>query len=423
MNMQIRPQVTGAEKALADAFNHQMEVAVESAAVSKARRDLFSEIVRSGLPTRRNEAWHYTDLKRLLTTIPTVAEGAPASLPPLVEGSSSFAIFGDRTFEIGITNQMESEPLQTELRDGSATGSFFAIGADDFIGKVNGSFAGSGQTIWIEENTRLSAPIELQHQHGGGSFHARTRVEVGRGAHATILERHASVSEKAAFVTTISELRVQDAADVVWIVLQQQGDHDTHLGQLRVDLGKNAKLTIYVVNAGGRLVRQELRVSVSGQGADLQVRGINLLAGDAHCDTTLMLDHAVPNTTSIEINRSVVFDRAHGVFQGMVRVAPDAQKTNAKMSCNTLLLSDDAQFSAKPELEIFADDVQCGHGATVSDIDTNHLYYLMARGIPERKARALLVHGFVAEMLDDLKGEEIGERLSEVVEIWLSHHA
>jgi Fe-S cluster assembly protein SufD len=118
-----------------------------------------------------------------------------------------------------------------------------------------------------------------------------------------------------------------------------------------------------------------------------------------------------------------VFDRARGVFQGMIRVAPDAQKTDARMACNTLLMSDDAEFSVKPELEIFADDVQCGHGATVTDIDANHLYYLMARGIPANKARAMLVNAFVAEIVEELEDEAIVEALENVISTWLEKHA
>ena len=129
-----------------------------------------------------------------------------------------------------------------------------------------------------------------------------------------------------------------------------------------------------------------------------------------------------PNCVSSETFRNVVFDRAHGVFQGQIRVAPTAQKTDAKMSCNTLLLSDHCDFSAKPELEIFADDVQCGHGATVTDIEEDHLFYLKTRGISERKARAMLVKAFIAEIVEELEDEMLIEALEERFETWLDNH-
>lgn len=187
------------------------------------------------------------------------------------------------------------------------------------------------------------------------------------------------MTSDAAFVSSVTDIVVEDGAEVTRIILQQQGAADIHLGQLRMKIGADAKIRLFIVNAGGKLVRQELRIDVEGEGTDLIVRGVNLLGGETHTDVTMVLGHNVPNTTSTEVFRNVVFDRAKGIFRGMIRVAPDAQKTDAKMACNTLLMSDDGEFSAKPELEIFADDVQCGHGATVADISDNHLYYLMAR--------------------------------------------
>src|SRR5690606_40771178 len=133
-------------------------------------------------------------------------------------------------------------------------------------------------------------------------------------------------------------------------------------GQVRVRLGANAKLKLYVGNAGGKLVRQEVRIDVEGEGSELTLRGVNLLGQESHTDVTLVLGHNVPHTSSTETIRNVVFDRAKGVFQGMIRVAPDAQKTDAKMACNTLLLTDDGEFAVKPELEIFADECMCGQG-------------------------------------------------------------
>jgi Fe-S cluster assembly protein SufD len=170
-------------------------------------------------------------------------------------------------------------------------------------------------------------------------------------------------------------------------------------------------------------VRQDLYIDVDGEHSELTLRGINLLGGDTHTDVTLVLGHNVENTNSTEIMRNVVFDKAKGVFQGQIRVAPGAQKTDAKMSCNTLLLSDEADFSAKPELEIFADDVVCGHGATVADIDATHLFYLESRGIPEKQARALLVQAFVQETVEELEDEVLIDALEAVIQEWLEKHA
>jgi Fe-S cluster assembly protein SufD len=226
----------------------------------------------------------------------------------------------------------------------------------------------------------------------------------------------------AALVSSVSQLVLEDGAEVTWLIIQEQPETATHLAQFKAYIGRNAKLTLFVMNAGGKLVRQEVVVRTTGEGADFKLRGINLLAGDSHSDVTMVLDHAVPHTSSTEIVRNVVTGKARGVFQGRINVHQPAQKTNAKMACNTLLLSDDGEFSTKPELEIFADDVVCGHGATVTEINHNHLFYLMARGIEEKTARGLLVKAFVAEVIEELEDEAFVDALEERLDGWFAAH-
>jgi Fe-S cluster assembly protein SufD len=174
---------------------------------------------------------------------------------------------------------------------------------------------------------------------------------------------------------------------------------------------------------GGALVRQEVHTEAGGERSEFAFRAINLLGGDSHTDITLTLNHLVPNCVSTETVRNVVFDRARGAFQGQINVAQIAQKTDARMACNTLLLSDTAEFDTKPELEIFADDVQCAHGATVADIEDSHLFYLCSRGITERRARAMLVKAFIAEVVEELEDDRLVEALESRLSDWLERHA
>jgi Fe-S cluster assembly protein SufD len=424
MNMQTTTRLTAAETALIEAYNNQLGELPGNGDVFATRDRLLDDLKTAGLPTRRVEAWHYTDLKNLLRTVPAEAGSVSGSeLTPISEGSEVLSVLQGHANVKTLVEGVAVRAYAESLLDGSAAAGLAALGTDDAIGRINGSFVRDGYVIEIAEGTELLAPIEVQFVHAGGQIHSRLPVNFGARSKVTFIERHHAVTGDAALVSAISEVRIGDGAEVTWIILQQQGSEDTHLGQIRVDLGREAKLKLFVINAGGKLVRQELHISVTGEGSDLQVRGVNLLGGETHTDVTLVLGHDVPNTTSTEIVRSVVFDRARGVFQGMIRVAPDAQKTDARMACNTLLMSDDAEFSVKPELEIFADDVQCGHGATVTDIDANHLYYLMARGIPANKARAMLVNAFVAEIVEELEDEAIVEALENVISTWLEKHA
>jgi Fe-S cluster assembly protein SufD len=424
MNMQTTTRLTAAETALIEAYNTQLGELPGNGDVFALRDRLLDELKTSGLPTRRIEAWHYTDLKNLLRAVPaTVGTAGLAELAPLVAGASVLTVSQGLSGTVAAPDGVSVRSYGESLLDGSALEGLEVYGSDDAIGRINGSFVRDGYVVDIAAGVALEAPLEIQLVHAGGQLHSRLPVNFAVGSKATLIERHRAVAGEAALVSSVSEVRVGEGAEVTWIILQEQGAEDTHLGQIHVDLGKDAKLQLFVINAGGKLVRQEVHVAVTGEGADFQLRGINLLGGDTHTDVTMTLGHNVPNTTSKEVIRNVVFDRARGVFQGMIRVALDAQKTDAKMSCNTLLLSDEGDFSAKPELEIFADDVQCGHGATVIDINDTHLYYLMARGIPAKKARAMLVSAFVVEIVEELENEALVAALEGIISTWLEKHA
>ncbi|KQY14455.1 Fe-S cluster assembly protein SufD [Rhizobium sp. Root482] len=424
MNMQTAITMTAAETALVDAYTAMIGELPGEGAVLSARDALLADLKRQGLPTRRVEAWHYTDLRALLRAVPAHDPSAFAQrVEPLVAGSSVLSVLNGKadvkTAPAGINLRSYAESLV----EGVAAADLIERDTDDAIGRINGSFVRDGFEIEVPEGTVLEQPLELQLVQSAGQSHSRFPVTFGANSRATVIERHLSVGDAASLVTVVSDLILDDSAEITWIILQQQGASDSHLAQVNFDLGANAKLRLFIINAGGKLVRQEIHGVTTGEGADFQLRGINLLGGDTHTDVTFTLGHDVPNTTSKEVIRNVLFDRAKGVFQGQIRVAPDAQKTDAKMACNTLLLSDDADFSAKPELEIFADDVQCGHGATVIDINPTHLYYLRARGIPENKARAMLVNAFVDEIVEELEDEGLIETLETIISAWLEKHA
>ena len=424
MNIQNTNRQTAAETALVEAYAAQLGDLPGNGAVIAARDNLLENLKTLGLPTRRIEAWHYTDLKTLLRALPeTVPVPVLSAAAPIVAGSPVIASLQGVSVKGMTADGVTVSSFGDALLDGSAAAGLTELDKDDVIGRINGSFVRDGFVVDIPAGAEIEAPIEIQAIHGGGQVHNRFPVRFGAGAKATVIERHLAATQDGAFVSSISEITLDDGAEATWILLQQQGATDTHLGQLRIRMGADAKMRLFIVNAGGKLVRQELRIDVEGEGSDLIVRGVNLLGGETHTDVTMVLGHNVPNTTSTEIFRNVVFDRAKGIFQGMIRVAPDAQKTDAKMACNTLLMSDDGEFSAKPELEIFADDVQCGHGATVADISDTHLYYLMARGIPMAKARAMLVNAFVAEIVEELEEEQLVEALETIISNWLENHA
>lgn len=389
--------------------------------VQLARAKLLQDLHSKGLPTRRIESWHYTDLRsRLKAPARPVSLSDPEpALEPLIAGSIVLQVNNPRNDGLAGISGVSVRDYRDALADGSAAVRLVARDGDDAIGRINGALVQGGRAVEVGAGARLETPLELQIP-AKGSFHARFTVTFQANAKATAIERYFGADEcYDRFVTAVSDLHIGKGADVTWIIVRQEGASDSYLGQLNFVLEDNARLRLLVLNAGGKLVRQELHGRLSGEGSQLVLSGINLLSGNRHTDVTMTLEHQAVGTTSTETMRNVVFDRASGVFQGVIKVAPGAQKTDARMACNTLLLSDEGEFFAKPELEIFADDVQCGHGATVADIEDTHVYYLMARGIPRTRARSVLVKGFLAELLIPIEDERVLAALDQTISAWL----
>jgi Fe-S cluster assembly protein SufD len=421
MNVHSQMQLTPVESALIEGFRERFSDLPGSAETAMIRDEAIDLLKRSGLPHRRIEAWHYTDLRRLLSRLPE--EGAQAPVPalaPILSDSAVFSVVGGRATQSADIAGLAAGRLSERLIAGDNSALSDELRRDDTIGQINQSMVTDGWVLSLGEDVHLGAPVEMQIQHGGGQVHSRCVLMAGRGSRATIVERLTGTGE--ALATHVDRLDLGEGAELTWIAVQEQPEDVTGFTRLEARLAEGAKLRLFVINAGGKLIRHELMVDVAGEGADFQLRGVNLLAGGSHTDVTMVLSHLGEGATSREIMRNVVTDRATGVFQGQIRVDRLAQKTDAKMACNTLLLSDTGEFSAKPELEIFADDVACGHGATVTEIDAGHLFYLMSRGITEREARGLLIKAFVAEIIEELDDETIVAALETRLERWFAIH-
>ncbi len=221
----------------------------------------------------------------------------------------------------------------------------------------------------------------------------------------------------------MTELRLGAKAAIDHIKIEREGDDAVHLGTALVEIGPDARYNAFQFSTGAALVRNQTFARFAGEGSSLDISGALLLRGRQHCDTTLLVEHAVPRCTSRELFKAVLDGEARGIFQGKIIVAPDAQKTDGKQMAQALLLSETAEFDSKPELEIFADDVVCGHGSTSGQIDEELLFYLEARGIPEDEARALLIQAFIGEALERIEHEDLREALIAASAEWLGVRA
>jgi Fe-S cluster assembly protein SufD len=271
----------------------------------------------------------------------------------------------------------------------------------------------------LDSNADL--PIEIIHVVTDAAPRAvatRHAIAVAAGASATVIETY--VGEGDYLNSAVTEITLGDGARLDRVKAERESSNATHLSHVIVTLGKAAVLRDFTLTSGAALNRQNGTFTFAGQGADAKVAGAYLLNGSQHADTRLVVDHAVPHCTSRELFKCVMDGQARGIFQGKVIVRPDAQKTDGKQSSHALLLTEMAEFDAKPELEIYADDVVCGHGATSGDLNHDHLFYLRSRGIPETEAKSLLIAAFVGEAFDTIEHKGIREALAAYAEGWLA---
>jgi Fe-S cluster assembly protein SufD len=296
------------------------------------------------------------------------------------------------------------------------------VPTDDVAVALNTAFMGDGLVIHVAPGTIVERSLHLVSVASGGPPAAtflRSLVVIEKGARVMLMESYEGGSGDYQ-VNTALELVVGDGAHVDHVKITQEGPAALHLSSLMAAIGAHARFNAFTFTTGGAVVRNQLFLRFDGEGTIAGIRGASLLNGRQHFDTTLVADHAAGGCQSREVFKSVLDDASRAVFQGKIVVRQHAQKTDAKMMSRALLLSEDAEADHKPELEIFADDVQCGHGATAGALDPNLLFYLKARGIPAKEAEALMIQAFVGEAVEGIEHAGLREAIMEAVGGWLT---
>jgi Fe-S cluster assembly protein SufD len=247
----------------------------------------------------------------------------------------------------------------------------------------------------------------------------RNVIRVGKGAKVTIVESHLGSASAARQASAVTQLVVGENAEVTLLKFVATEEGSLHLGKHLVTLGAGAIYKPFMLTIGSGLVRNELALTFSGERSELDLGGAFLADHNGHADTTLVIDHAVPHCKSRELVKGVLDGSARGIFQGKVIVRPGAQKTDGKQMAQALMLSQNAEFDSKPELEIFADDVVCGHGSTSAELDEDLVFYCRSRGIPLEEAKALLVESFIGEAIDKIEHAELRDAFMGLARRWL----
>ena len=406
--------------------------------VAQFRQQAFDAFAAAGLPHRRIEDWKYTDLRALMRKVwplaPAPDDEALSRAASMVE---AHAISGARQLVLvdgvfvqtlsdlgGLENGVRIRSLREVLEGKNALLERLLFAPkDQAVVALNAAMMTDGVVIELAEGASLDRPIHLLHvatSRRPVSIFSRSLVEIGQKARATLVESYVSEEANSYQVNDTLLLSVADDARLDHIRLVEESSDASNISSSFVTLGARAHLNAFGLTAGGAVSRYQTAITCAGEGSRIESSGVNLLKGRQHADTTLLLDHAVPHCSSREVFRAVVDDRAHSVFQGRIIVRPKAQKTDARMMTRALLLSDEAEADNKPELEIFADDVTCGHGATAGALDEQLLFYLRARGLSEREAQALLVQAFVGEAIEEIADEALRDIALASAARWLS---
>lgn len=437
--MNVTTLKTKAETQLREQFDSAAAYLPGTGWVGALRTRAMDAFAANGLPSRRVEEWKYTDLRERLRDVPAPASAASkpisatdidGALGPLAAIDAERIVLVDGVYSADLS-KVTAEATVIELMSLAAMlakapawleGKFAADGGA--VVALNTAFMSDGVLLKVRKDQDPGRPVLLVHARTStdpSAVAVRNVVSLEAGAKLTLIEAHVALAGAArgALANVVTDVTLADGAACDHIKSLVDAAGSTHLATWNTKLGKDATYRGFQLTASPALARNDINITFNGEGGKLDLSGAFLARSNEHIDTTLVVDHAVPHCESRELFKGVLDGRAHGIFQGKIIVRPDAQKTDGKQMSQALMLSPDAQFSSKPELEIYADDVVCGHGATCTEIDADLLFYCRSRGIPPDIARAMLTESFIGEAVEKIENEAVREALGTLAIGWL----
>ncbi|NGO38057.1 Fe-S cluster assembly protein SufD [Limisphaera ngatamarikiensis] len=418
-------------------FDRVAELRAQPAWLLESRRNALEQLQALGLPTLRDEDWRYTNVAPIARmAFKPALEPQPVDIPPDALNDLLFArVQGPRLVFVNGHYRPELSVLDG-LPDGVRFGSLAAaLEADEervrqhlnrLVGTpehgftaLNQAWFTDGAWVWIPADTCLEQPLQVVHLAGpaaeGLTFCPRNLLVVGDRAHVTLIESYVHAGAQRYFNNALTELQVGDEAHIEHLKFQDESVEGFHIAGLHASLGRACRAFLHSFALGGRISRYNLRVRLAGEGLEAILNGLYLTRGEQLADHHMIVEHAQPHCASHEYFNGILDDRSRGVFHGRILVRPGAQKTDAKQTNKNLLLSDEAQANTKPQLEIYADDVKCTHGATVGQLHPEAIFYLRSRGIGPDTARRMLIHAFAGEIIERVQYEPAREILDQLV--------
>ena len=429
--MSAAPAITAAAESLLEAFAPR---AAEPPWLLEARLAALGRFRALGLPTPRLEAWRHTSLAplaalRLGRPHPEEGAAAEALLARAGDLSGPRLVFVNGRFRTDLSRTAGLPPGAVLLSLAAAIEEVpdlvrphlarLARPEGDALAAISTALFEDGVLLHLPAGAAVAPPIRILHLSAapGRTVAAfpRLLVVAGEGALATVVEHFLGADGEAGLVAPVREVVLADGARLEHYLFQEEGLDAIHLGAVHVEARAGARFSSHALSLGGRIARAEVHARLTGEGAELHLSGLGMADGDRLTDTLAVVEHAAPRCTTTQVFKAVLDGRARGVFNGYVRVRPGAQKTVAHQASSSLLLSDDAVVTTRPQLEILADDVKCGHGGTVGQLDPTALFYLRSRGLPEAAARGLLILAVAAEMVDRVRPAPLRARARAIV--------
>src|SRR5579883_222419 len=400
----------------------------------KAGMARFAEL---GFPTLQDEDWRFTNVGALVKlpfkpVLEPVVEGVPRDLVSsltFTQLPGALLVFVNGHFAPGLSKQLPNTPGVTVKNLAAALSEETAL-IEKHLGRyaqdptnsfasLNNAFFQDGGFIHLQRGARVEHPIHLffvtTRTEPGTTTNPRTLVVAERGSKATVIESYVSVADGEYFTNTATELVLEEGAVLEHCKFQDESLSAFHIAAIHAQLGRNSNLIAHSIATGARLSRNNIRTHLGAEGVECVLNGLYLTRDDQLADHHMIVEHAQPHCNSHEYYNGILDGRSKGVFHGRILVRQPAQKTDAKQTNKNLLLSDEAAADTKPQLEIYADDVKCTHGATIGQLNDESIFYLRARGIGAERARRMLIHAFAGEIIERIRYLPLREELDRII--------
>ena len=414
------------------AFEEKIDVTSE---LHDIRTSALKNFENKGFPTKKEEAWKYTSLNSVLkndfSVFPktdTHIEFSDVKKYFLHEIDTYKVVFVDGVFSSFLSSTTH-DGLDICLMSSALTKPKYKMVIDGYFNQIasreesltslNTAFANEGAYIHIPKSKVVEKPVEIMYFSTGSEaallVQPRNLIVVGENAHVQIIERHQSLNENAVLTNSVTEIFAQKRAIIDYYKIQNDNLEANLIDNTFVSQKQESTVSVNTFSFGGNLTRNNLNFYHFGEGIVSRLNGITIIGETQHVDHYTLVQHATPNCESHQDYKGIFADKSVGVFNGKIFVEKEAQKTNAFQKSNNILLSDKATINAKPQLEIFADDVKCSHGCTIGQLDETAMFYMQSRGIPKKEAKALLMYAFSNAVIESIKIPELKQRITKII--------